>query len=172
MDLVDHCASDAWLSLGISFHLSVLPLTRQLSEVSGSMWTRALQVRIQPSLFTSCIRPSPCSACLSLSWCAMHLQSQRAQRIEMLLLHEFYARKFMLPDKMTQREREAVLKAARRRAFGSADDDTYGEALLTVIHELPAVSPGCKGAIVAGTTFVFCLQIGIHTSVLLIYMLI
>jgi DNA polymerase alpha subunit A len=52
------------------FTLSVLPLSKQLSCLSGSMWSRTLQ-------------------------------GQRAQRIEMLLLHEFHARKFMLPDKMT-----------------------------------------------------------------------
>lgn len=49
MDLLQHAASDAWLSLGLSFYLSVLPLTRQLSEVSGSLWTRALQVGLPAS---------------------------------------------------------------------------------------------------------------------------
>ena len=38
------------------------------------------------------------------------LQGQRAQRIEMLLLHEFYGRKFLLPDRLSQRERERLAK--------------------------------------------------------------
>ena len=46
MELVQHAESDAWLSLGLSFFLNVLPLTRQLSELSGSLWSRALQVRV------------------------------------------------------------------------------------------------------------------------------
>lgn len=70
MSLVKHAESDAWLSLGLCFYLNVLPLTRQLSNLSGSLWSKALQ-------------------------------GQRAQRIEMLLLHEFYQHKFMLPDKLS-----------------------------------------------------------------------
>ena len=38
------------------------------------------------------------------------MQGQRAQRIEMLLLHEFYGRKFLLPDRLTQRERVRLAK--------------------------------------------------------------
>lgn len=38
------------------------------------------------------------------------LQGQRAQRIEMLLLHEFHSRKFLLPDRLSQRERERLAK--------------------------------------------------------------
>ena len=37
-----------------------------------------------------------------------HMQGQRAQRIEMLLLHEFYGRKFLLPDKLSQRDRDRI----------------------------------------------------------------
>ncbi|KAK2077328.1 hypothetical protein QBZ16_004962 [Prototheca wickerhamii] len=69
--------SDAWLSLGLVFRLSVLPLTRALAALTGSSWARSLM-------------------------------SQRAQRIESLLLHEFYARKFLLPDKLTNKAREFV----------------------------------------------------------------
>ena len=50
----------------------MLPLTKQLTNLSGSQWSRTLA-------------------------------GQRAQRIEMLLLHEFHARKFILPDKLSQK---------------------------------------------------------------------
>ncbi|KAK9810187.1 hypothetical protein WJX72_006462 [[Myrmecia] bisecta] len=77
--LLKHAESDAWLSLGLAFFLNVLPLTRQLTNLSGSLWSKALQ-------------------------------GQRAQRIEMLLLHEFHNRKFMLPDKVSQREKDKLAK--------------------------------------------------------------
>ena len=44
MSLVKHSESDAWLSLGLCFYLNVLPLTRQLTNLSGSLWAKALQV--------------------------------------------------------------------------------------------------------------------------------
>lgn len=69
--------SDAWLSLGLVFHLNVLPLTRALAALSGSSWSKSLM-------------------------------SQRAQRIESLLLHEFYTRKFLLPDKLSNKVNELV----------------------------------------------------------------
>ena len=72
MKLVGHAESDAWLALGLCFYLSAVPLTLQLSNLSGFLWPRTLQ-------------------------------GNRAQRIEMLLLHEFHCRKFMLPDKPDKR---------------------------------------------------------------------
>ncbi len=45
--------------------------------------------------------PWSVQAGLSGSLWGKALLGQRAQRIEMLLLHEFYARKFLLPDKLS-----------------------------------------------------------------------
>lgn len=45
--------------------------------------------------------PLSMQAGLSGSLWGKALLGQRAQRIEMLLLHEFYARKFLLPDKLS-----------------------------------------------------------------------
>eukprot|EP00198_Chlamydomonas_reinhardtii_P009371 XP_001698708.1 DNA polymerase alpha subunit one [Chlamydomonas reinhardtii] len=74
--LLRHGESDAWLALGIMFHLSVLPLTKQLSALSGQLWSRTLA-------------------------------GQRAGRIEMLLLHEFHSRKFIVPDKQSYKSKAA-----------------------------------------------------------------
>ncbi len=62
MTLIKHAESDAWLGLGLSFHLSVLPLTRQLACLSGFLWSRTLQARFAvkltqqwcPDLSTNC----------------------------------------------------------------------------------------------------------------------
>jgi hypothetical protein len=45
MELVQHTESDAWLALRLASHLSLLPLSRQLSCLSGSLWSRTLQAR-------------------------------------------------------------------------------------------------------------------------------
>jgi len=44
-------------------------------------------------------------ASLSGSQWGKALLGQRAQRIEMLLLHEFYGKKFLLPDKLSNKVR-------------------------------------------------------------------
>ncbi|PSC73303.1 DNA polymerase alpha catalytic subunit [Micractinium conductrix] len=91
LQLVRHAESDAWLALGLAFYLSVLPLTRQLASLSGSLWGKALL-------------------------------GQRAQRIEMLLLHEFYEKKFLLPDKLSNKEKERLARQA------AEDDGEEGAA--------------------------------------------
>ena len=72
-------------------------------------------------------------------------QGQRAQRIEMLLLHEFYGRKSLLPDKLTSRERDAL---ARRDAEDDGEDapaEAPGAGALSALRakqNLPAGSDG------------------------------
>ncbi|CAI5470634.1 unnamed protein product [Closterium sp. Yama58-4] len=83
MKLVGLVETDAWLALSLMFHLSVLPLSRQLTNLSGNLWNRTLQ------------------------------------RIEYLLLHEFHRRKFMLPDKLTTKEKEAAISSAATAATAS-----------------------------------------------------
>ena len=91
LELVHHTESDAWLSLKLAHFLAVLPLTRQLAELSGSLWSKALL-------------------------------NQRAQRIEYLLLHEFHNNKFLLPDKLSQREKEKL-----ERSLGPHEGSDDGE---------------------------------------------
>merc|ERR1719375_2821967 len=43
LQLISLAEQDAWLSLGLMFHLSVLPLTRQLTNLSGFQWAKVLR---------------------------------------------------------------------------------------------------------------------------------
>eukprot|EP00958_Prasinococcus_capsulatus_P024366 scaffold3791_cov390-Prasinococcus_capsulatus_cf.AAC.10 len=43
LELMGNATRDAWLTLCLMFHMSVLPLTRQLSNVSGNLWGKTLQ---------------------------------------------------------------------------------------------------------------------------------
>ncbi|KAG6424697.1 hypothetical protein SASPL_115117 [Salvia splendens] len=43
MELIEYGETDAWLSMALMFHLSVLPLTRQLTNISGNLWHKTLQ---------------------------------------------------------------------------------------------------------------------------------
>ena len=40
-----HTETDAWLALSLASYLNLLPLSRQLSCLSGSLWSRTLQAR-------------------------------------------------------------------------------------------------------------------------------
>ncbi|XP_062101961.1 DNA polymerase alpha catalytic subunit [Humulus lupulus] len=43
MELIEYGETDAWLSMELMFHLSVLPLTRQLTNISGNLWGKSMQ---------------------------------------------------------------------------------------------------------------------------------
>ncbi|XP_057449530.1 DNA polymerase alpha catalytic subunit-like [Lotus japonicus] len=43
MELIEHGETDAWLSMELMFHLNILPLTRQLANISGNLWGKTLQ---------------------------------------------------------------------------------------------------------------------------------
>ncbi|KAK9096970.1 hypothetical protein Sjap_022467 [Stephania japonica] len=91
MELVECGETDAWLSLELMFHLSILPLTRQLTNISGNLWGKTLQ-------------------------------GARAQRVEYLLLHAFHAKKYIVPDKISAREKETML-SKRKIIHGAKDED-------------------------------------------------
>ncbi|KAL0863252.1 hypothetical protein Bca101_042370 [Brassica carinata] len=119
VELIECGETDAWLSMELMFHLSVLPLTLQLTNISGNLWGKTLQVM------------TPVSALLSLSmrWTLMifwvHDQGARAQRIEYYLLHTFYSKKYILPDKLSQRMKE--IKSSKRRLNHGPEDHNVDE---------------------------------------------
>lgn len=43
MEFVQHTESDAWLALSLATHLNMLPLSRQLSCITGYLWSCTLQ---------------------------------------------------------------------------------------------------------------------------------
>ncbi|CAA0840971.1 DNA polymerase alpha catalytic subunit [Striga hermonthica] len=43
LELIEYGETDAWLSMELMFHLNVLPLTRQLTKISGNLWHKTLQ---------------------------------------------------------------------------------------------------------------------------------
>ena len=98
--MTDHTEKDAYLTFQLMSHLSVIPLTKQLTNIAGHLWFRSLQ-------------------------------NARAERNEMLLLHEFKKKKFILPDK-----KNLSAKELKRGIFG--EEDQFDEP-----DEKPA--PGKKG---------------------------
>ncbi|KAK7272771.1 hypothetical protein RJT34_29594 [Clitoria ternatea] len=41
--MIEYGETDAWLSMELMFYLSILPLTRQLTNISGNLWGKTLQ---------------------------------------------------------------------------------------------------------------------------------
>ncbi|KAL7554501.1 hypothetical protein ACHAWF_017956 [Thalassiosira exigua] len=73
--LARHTLNDARLVQGLMFKLQALPLTKQLTNIAGNLWSRTLK-------------------------------GNRAERNEYLLLHEFHALKYVVPEKRTKKQRE------------------------------------------------------------------
>jgi DNA polymerase alpha subunit A len=71
LEMTDHTEMDCLYTFGLMFHLSVIPLTKQLTCIAGNLWYRSLQ-------------------------------NARAERNEMLLLHQFYGKHYICPDKQFQ----------------------------------------------------------------------
>ena len=60
------------------------------------------------------------------------LQGQRAARIEMLLAHEFHGRKFMLPDRLTARDRDRAAREAGEDAPSASGDSLFWKTSQTM----------------------------------------
>lgn len=40
--LTQHCENDAYLSMKLAFHMMFIPLTKQLTNLAGNLWTRTM----------------------------------------------------------------------------------------------------------------------------------
>ncbi|KAJ0231656.1 DNA-directed DNA polymerase [Hirschfeldia incana] len=119
VELIECGETDAWLSMELMFHLSVLPLTLQLTNISGNLWGKTLQ-------------------------------GSRAQRIEYYLLHTFYSRKYILPDKISQSMKDTIKSSSKRRisSHGPEDELDADLALENDTSKGKKGSPGYAGGLV------------------------
>ncbi|KAL2899123.1 DNA polymerase alpha catalytic subunit, partial [Bienertia sinuspersici] len=106
MNLIECNETDARLSMELMFHLNILPLTRQLTNISGNLWGKTLQVGDEMTLYTGA----------------------RAQRVEYLLLYTFHAKKHIVPDKHSSFGKENKLTMRKKENCGNAHlDNLYNE---------------------------------------------
>ncbi|XP_068659458.1 DNA polymerase alpha catalytic subunit [Aristolochia californica] len=123
LQLIEYGEIDAWLSLELMFHLSVLPLTRQLTNISGNLWGKTLQ-------------------------------GARAQRVEYLLLHEFHAKKYILPDKIFARAKESNVPKRKVNSNEGANADGLNVDVdfendgLHIVHSKGKKGPAYLGGLV------------------------
>ncbi|KAI8049808.1 uncharacterized protein B0P05DRAFT_480526 [Gilbertella persicaria] len=75
---VKHCLYDAYLSYRLMTKMNVLPLTKQLTNLSGNLWSHTLY-------------------------------GARLERNEYLLLHTFYRKNYICPDKTFREKRQLQL---------------------------------------------------------------
>lgn len=99
------------------FYLSVLPLTRQLSNISGNLWGKTLQVYSHVLLIIT----NHLNLNQNTVFCLPHLQGARAQRVEYFLLHSFHAKKYIVPDKIPARNKES--NTTKRRLNSGMDGE-------------------------------------------------
>lgn len=89
-----HTFRDSWLIFLLMLKLQVIPLTKQLTTLSGNLWARTMR-------------------------------GARAERIEYLLLHEFHAQKYILPEK--KMSEFALKKTAGKGGNAHIADDNDDE---------------------------------------------
>jgi DNA polymerase alpha subunit A len=80
VSLALHTLNDAQLVQRLLFKLQVLPLTKQLTNIAGNLWSHTMK-------------------------------SNRAERTEYLLLHEFHRLKFLVPEKYRAKREDVSGKA-------------------------------------------------------------
>lgn len=91
LQLCRHTSDQSWLTHSLLMKLQIIPLTKQLTNISGNIWSRTAR-------------------------------GLRAERIEYLLLHNFYQRNYILPVKKTFDEK----KAKKDEDNNDDDDDDNG----------------------------------------------
>lgn len=107
--LAKHCSLDAYLSFAIMAKLQILPLTKQLTNLAGNLWSRSIH-------------------------------GARSERNEYLLLHTFYKKGYICPDKSDLQKKhsfefvdealELELPAAKRQNNANGKNSSFEGGLV------------------------------------------